>query len=290
MFRRVVKSLIPRRLFRRVEPYGHLAETVLANMCYGFPARGLKVIGVTGTDGKTTTTTLIWTMLKEAGLNAGYMTTIGYGVPAWQRHNRVHMTSMQAFPLMKRIKEMRAAGIEWLVLETTSHALAQNRVWGVPFSVAVMTNVNHEHLDYHETFERYRDAKRRMFKLAARNQTGLQIGIINAEDPSAPEFAADVPNPVLYGVKAGTIKAYDLTATPAGSRYSVRSGKDVLHIKLNLPGRFNVYNSLAAVAAGMAVGLTGKQIERGIAALKVVEGRMTKVDEGQNFHVIVDFA
>ncbi|HEX7259967.1 MAG TPA: UDP-N-acetylmuramyl-tripeptide synthetase [Candidatus Saccharimonadia bacterium] len=290
MFRRIVKTLIPRRLFRRIEPYGHLVETFLANLYYGFPARGLKVIGVTGTDGKTTTTTLIWTMMKQAGYKAGYMTTIGYGTPQWQRYNKVHMTSMQAFPLMSRIKAMRAAGIEWLVLETTSHALAQNRVWGVPFSVAVMTNVNHEHLDYHGTFERYRDAKRRMFQLAADNRAGLQTGIINAEDPSADLFAADVPSSILYGIDGGSVKATNITATPTGSEYTVKRGNSTLHINLHLPARFNVYNSLAAVSTGIAVGLTNKQIEQGIAALGNVEGRMTKVEEGQDYHVIVDFA
>ncbi len=290
MFRRVVKSLIPRQLFRQIEPYGHLLETVAANIYYGFPARGLKVIGVTGTDGKTSTTTLIWTTLKEAGYNVGYMTTIGYGTPKWQHHNHVHMTSMQAFPLMQRIKQMRADGIEWLVLETTSHALAQHRVWGVPFSVAVMTNVNHEHLDYHETFERYRDAKRRLFQLARSNKDGLQVGVINAEDPSAAAFAGDVPHPLTYGVKSGDIKAVDVTTTPTGSHYLVRRGNDTLHITLHLPGSFNVYNSLAAVSVGITLNLTNAQIEQGIAALKVVEGRMTKIEEGQDFTVIVDFA
>ncbi len=290
MFRRAVKSLIPRKLFKRAEPYGHLIETVLANLRYGFPARGLNVIGVTGTDGKTTTTTLTWTMLNASGYKAGYMTTIGYGTHGWQRVNHVHMTSMQAFPLMKRIREMRRAGIEWLVLETTSHALAQNRVWGVPYSVAVMTNVNHEHLDYHGTFERYRDAKRKLFKRVAANPAGLQTGIINAEDPSADLFAGDVPKPLRYGMKAGDVQALDVTTTSSGSHYLVRRGADTLNINLNLPGTFNVYNSLAAVAVGLTLNLSDQQIEAGISALHQVEGRMARVNAGQDFTVIVDFA
>jgi UDP-N-acetylmuramoyl-L-alanyl-D-glutamate--2,6-diaminopimelate ligase len=176
MFRKTVKALIPRRLFKQIEPYGHLTETVLANIRYGFPARGLQVIGVTGTDGKTTTTTLIWTMLKEAGYKVGYMSTIGYGTPQRQVSNHMHMTSLQAFPLMRRIRELRREGIEWLVLETTSHALAQNRVWGIPYGIAVMTNVNHEHLDYHGTFENYRAAKQRLFKIVGANTKGSQVG------------------------------------------------------------------------------------------------------------------
>jgi UDP-N-acetylmuramoyl-L-alanyl-D-glutamate--2,6-diaminopimelate ligase len=288
--RKIVKALIPRKLFKQIEPYGHLSETVLANIRYGFPARKLKVIGVTGTDGKTTTTTLIWTMLKEAGYNAGYMSTIGYGTPKWQRANHVHMTSMQAFPLMRRIRQLRREGIEWLVLETTSHALAQNRVWGVPYSVAVMTNINHEHLDYHGSFENYREAKRRLFKLVGRNPHGLQVGVINAEDPSGALLSGEVSHPYRYGVDQGDIQAIKIKSTSGGSSYEVEYEDRRLHITTHLPGSFNVYNSLAAVCVGLAVGLSDQQIEQGIAAVSGVEGRMTNINEGQDFSVIVDFA
>lgn len=288
--RKLVKALIPHKLFRQIEPYGHLVETFLANLRYGFPARNLKIIGVTGTDGKTTTTTMVWSMLKDAGYNAGYMTTIGYGSPKRQIPNQVHMTTMQAFPLMRRIKELKEEGIEWLVLEVTSHALAQNRVWGVPFEVAVMTNIGHEHLDYHGTFDRYRDAKRRLFRKTASNKAGLQVGVVNADDPSAAEFAGEVPKPLRYGIKYGDIRATRVKTTSTGSQYTVRHGEDLLHLKVNIPGSFNVYNSLAAVCVGFALKLSNEQIEKGIASLKEVEGRMTFIDEGQDFSVIVDFA
>jgi len=290
MFRKVVKALIPGRLFRRIEPTGHLIETVLANLRYGFPARGLNVIGVTGTDGKTTTTTMIWTMLKESDYNVGYMSTIGYGTPQHQTANYVHMTSLQAFPLMRRIRQLRREGIDWLVLETTSHALAQNRVWGIPYSVAVMTNVNHEHLDYHGSFENYRAAKQRLFHLAGGNRKGLQVGVVNADDPSAALFAGEVPHPYRYGLEQGDIKATHIRSTGSGSTYTVSHEGQQLAIRVNLPGRFNVYNSLATVCVGLALGLPDRQIEQGIAALTAVEGRMNTIDEGQDFHVIVDFA
>lgn len=290
LMRKLVKLLIPTRLFAVVEPFGHKCETILAQLYYGFPARGMCIIGVTGTDGKTTTTTLIWNMLKDAGINAGYMTTIGYGTPTEQHANYVHMTTMAAFPMLRRIKELKAKGVGTIVLETTSHALAQNRVWGIPYSVAVMTNVGHEHLDYHRTFERYREAKRRLFKLTGRNRNGLQAGIINAEDPSAKLFAGDLPHPLTYGVKAGDIRAEQIKTTPTGSQYVVRRGKEALHINVNIPGSFNVYNSLAAVGVGLTLGLTRQQIERGIDSLQAVEGRMTSVDADQDFNVVVDFA
>lgn len=289
-FRSLVKKLIPNKLFTSIEPFGHLIEAVLLNAINGFPARGFKVIGVTGTNGKTSTAFLIHRVLLEAGYKVGLMTTVGYGVGADITPQIHHMTNVGVAELMQRLKWLRKQGVEWLVLETTSHALAQNRVWGVPYSVAVLTNVTHEHLDYHGTLERYRDAKRQLFRLANANQKGLRVGIINADDPSAELFASDIQNSILYGVEKGALRATNIVLKPSGISYDARFGEKSYHINCNLPGSFNVANSLAAVAACQAIGLTSEQIEKGIMALDGVEGRMTRVDEGQDFDVIVDFA
>lgn len=245
---------------------------------------------MTGTNGKTTTSFLIHRMLVEAGYDAGLMTTVAYGVNNDIKPQMEHMTSVDVPTLMKRMKEMKRGGAKWLVLETTSHALAQHRVWGVPYSVAVLTNLTHEHLDYHKTFERYRDAKRMMFKQANRNRRGLRTGVVNAEDANAKYFAGDVKHAVLYGVKKGDVRATKVRLGSSGVEYDVEVGGENLHIKCHLPGSFNVYNSLAAVGVGQTLGLTGEQIERGIAALSGVEGRMTHLNEGQGFDVIVDYA
>ena len=289
-FRSKVKKVIPSGLFPAVEPFGHLVEAVFWNIINGFPGRGFKVIGVTGTNGKTSASFLIHRMMHEAGYNVGMMTTVAYGVGADIKPQIHHMTNVSVPELMQRLKWMKKQGVEWLVLETTSHALAQHRVFGVPYSVAVMTNVTHEHLDYHKTFVRYRAAKRRLFKLANKNKAGLQIGIINAEDPSAKLFASDIAHPVLYGIEEGDLRAHKVDLKPSGVSYEAHIGDDVYHIHCQLPGSFNVYNSLAAIGVGRAVGLTVEQVEQGIAALKGVEGRMTRIDEGQDFDVIVDFA
>lgn len=289
-FRAVVKHLIPTALFRKIEPYGHLGEAVLFNLLNGFPARGLKVIGVTGTNGKTSTCFLIHRMMVESGHKVGLMSTVGWGVGKNINPQIHHMTNVAVPELMQRLKEMKKQGIEWLVLETTSHALAQNRVWGLPFSVAVMTNLTHEHLDYHGTFERYRDAKLKLFKLANRNQKGLRAGVVNAEDDNASRFVKSIANPLTYGLKAGDLQATGVKMTSAGSRYTAKIGDKAYKIRCRLPGGFNVYNSLAAVGVGHIVGLSQAQVEQGIAALESVEGRMTTVDEGQPFEVIVDFA
>jgi len=285
-----VKKAIPLNLFRTIEPTGHLLEAIALNARAGFPLRGLKVIGVTGTNGKTSTSFMIHRMLVEAGYNAGLMTTVAYGVGNNIKPQVAHMTTVSVPVLLSRIKEMKAQGMDWLVLETTSHALAQYRVWGVPYSVVAMTNVTHEHLDYHGTFERYRDAKREMFKMCDRNSSGLKVGIVNAEDPSAELFAGDVSNPLTYGIDGGDMRATDLKLTPSGSLYTAKIGNDEYTINCRIPGKFNVYNSLAAVGVGRTLGLTREQIERGIAALDGVEGRMTRIDEGQDFDVIIDFA
>lgn len=256
----------------------------------GFPARGFKVIGVTGTNGKTSTAFMIHKMLHEAGFKVGLMSTVAYGVGDELQPQIHHMTNVSVPELIKRLKWMKSQGVEWLVLETTSHALAQNRVWGIPYSVAVMTNVTHEHLDYHGTFENYLDAKLKLFKLTNRNKKGLQAGIINSEDPSADMFEKAISYPLTYGIGKGDMQAKNIKLTPAGSQYTAVIGQDEYSITCNLPGSFNVSNSLAAVAVGRVLGLTKNQIEQGIAALEGVEGRMTRIDEGQDFDVIVDFA
>jgi UDP-N-acetylmuramoyl-L-alanyl-D-glutamate--2,6-diaminopimelate ligase len=284
----MVKSLIPTGIFRDIEPYGHLVESVIMNVRYGFPSRSMHVIGVTGTNGKTTTSFMIHKMLTEAGIKTGLMSTVAYGVGDDIHPQVQHMTTLSAGSLQKRLRDFKRQGVDWVVLETTSHALAQHRIWGVPYEIAVMTNVTHEHLDYHRTFARYVAAKVRLFKIAAKH--GWKIGIINADDPNAVEFKKVTKNVVTYGVKAGDFRASKLHLGADGSTFTATICSDNYNVTCNIPGEFNVYNSLAAAAVGRSLGLNKQQIEKGISALKGVEGRMTVVDGGQPFTVIVDFA
>lgn len=292
MIRRLVKKVVPQKVFKKIEPMGHLGEALLTQARHGFPARGLKVIGVTGTDGKTSTCTLITQMLRHAGYKVAMMTTISvdYGDGRGPQPNPSRLTTMGVGSLVAKLKKIKDSGAEWLVLETTSHALAQHRVWAVPYTIAVMTNVGHEHLDYHGTFENYRDAKKMLFEQANRNRKGMQVGIVNADDPSGELFARAVTHPVRYGIHNGDLRAYDVQLTPGGSTYVAEFNGETYNVTCHLPGSFNVYNSLAAIGVGQAVGLNKQQIEQGIASLKAVEGRMTHVDEGQDFTVIVDYA
>jgi UDP-N-acetylmuramoyl-L-alanyl-D-glutamate--2,6-diaminopimelate ligase len=288
--RTLIKKLIPRNLFRKIEPLGHLAEAILLNCIHGFPARNIKIIGITGTNGKTTTAFLVHRMLHEAGFKVGLMSTVAYGVGDNIHSQMTHMTTSSVPVLMKRFKEMKAAGVEWAVLETTSHALAQHRVWSFPYNIAVLTNITHEHLSYHGTFDRYVTAKRMMFTQTNNNRRGLQLGIINGDDPNAEVFAKAVDNVVLYGTNDADLKATNIVLSPDSVTYVASHNARNYRITCHLPGSFNVYNSLAAVGVGEALGLTKQQIESGIAALDSVEGRMNRIDEGQDFTVIVDYA
>ena len=299
---------------RLVKPV-HLARAVGAAVRYKFPARKLKVIGVTGTNGKTSTCFMVWKMLNEAGHPCGIMTTVGWGgvsrrsassadarlarstsstarsvapasshtirdTSAFKLHSQIeHMTTVDSRTLNKRIKAIADAGAEYLVLEVTSHAMEQFRTLGVPVEVAVFTNLTHEHLDYHKTMENYRRAKCKLFRKA-------RFGVINADDKSSREFMKVSRDYITYGIKNGKLRARKVKLDVNGVEYACGDMK----IKTRLPGEFNVYNSLAAVAVGQKLGLDSEEIEQGIYALEAVEGRMTRVDEGQNFTVIVDYA
>ncbi|MCL2451276.1 UDP-N-acetylmuramoyl-L-alanyl-D-glutamate--2,6-diaminopimelate ligase [Candidatus Saccharibacteria bacterium] len=268
----------------------HRVRAFRAASKYDYPASNMKVIGITGTNGKTTTAFMVHKMLTAAGHKTALMTTVAYGVGNDLKPQISHMTTVSAKLLNERIAGFRDAGAEYLVLEITSHALAQRRVFGIPIDVAVLTNVTHEHLDYHKTFANYLNAKRKLFKIANRTHGGQRVGIINADDPVAKIFAGDIANPLTYGIDKGDLRARQVKLESTGIDYYVKVDDVKLHIRSPIPGLFNVYNSLAAVGVGLSYGLTPEQIEKGIAALTSVEGRMNRVNEGQKFQVVVDFA
>ncbi len=260
-----------------VLPY-HFAQSVVATTKYHHPAKKLHVIGVTGTNGKTTTCFMIWNMLNKAGLKAGLLTTVAWGVDKL-KPELGHMTTVDALTLNKRILEIKNQGAKYLVLEVTSHALAEYRTLGIPIEIAVFTNLTHDHLDYHKTFAKYRDAKGKLFKKA-------KFSILNADDPATSTYKTIAKEYTTYGIKKGENRANNIKLSVKGLKYS--SGD--INIETKIPGEFNVYNSLAAALVGQKLGLTNAQIETGISSLNSVEGRMNIIDEGQPFTVIVDYA
>lgn len=286
--RTLVKKLIPRKLFAKIEPTGHLIEAILVSCRWGFPARSLKFIGVTGTNGKTTTVNMIHRMLHEAGLKVGFLSTANYGIGADVQPQLRHVTTDSVTVLQKKLAEFKKAGVEWVVVESSSHGLAQHRVWGLPYRIAVMTNVTDDHLDYHKTFERYLQAKIRLFKLAGRQSNSL--GVVNAEDPNTERFIGHTARAVTYGLKKGQLLAKRINFQSKYSTFTAEIGDDQYNIKINLPGDYNVSNALATIAVGREVGLTKAQIEKGLASLSSVPGRMALVEKGQSYSVIIDFA
>lgn len=260
-----------------VLPY-HYAQAVIASTANGLPGKKLKVIAVTGTNGKTTTCFMIWHMLNKAGYKTGLMTTVAYGVEELEPELG-HMTTVDAFTLNKRIKSIADQGAEYLVLEVTSHALAEFRILNTPVEIAVFTNLTHEHLDYHKTLTNYRNAKGKLFKKA-------KFSILNADDKATDYYKKISKNYSTYGIKNGRNRPENIKLKATGVQYSYHD----MNIKTRIPGEFNVYNSLAAAIVGEKLNLTKKQIEQGIGSLENVEGRMNVIDEGQDFTVIVDYA
>ena len=260
-----------------VLPY-HYTQAVIATIKNGFPARRLHVIGVTGTNGKTTTCFMIWQMLSHSGLKTGLMTTVAYGVDKLKPELN-HMTTVDAFTLNQRIRAIADQGAEYLVLEVTSHALAEFRTLGIPVDIAVFTNLTHDHLDYHKTITNYRNAKGKLFKKA-------KFSILNADDPATKYYETLAREYITYGIKHGENRATDVKLAVSGVKYSCGD----INIETSIPGEFNVYNSLAAALVGQKLGLSNQQIMDGIKSLTSVEGRMNIIDEGQPFTVIIDYA
>ena len=274
-----MKELLEKLPFynQAVLPY-HYAQSLAAGIKYNFPGKKLRVIGITGTNGKTTTSFMIWQMLNHAGYKTGLMTTVAWGVKKLQPELN-HMTTVDAFTLNGRIADIKNQGADFLVLEVTSHALAQFRTLGIPIEVAVFTNLTHDHLDYHKTVANYRAVKGKLFKKA-------KFSILNADDSATTYYKKLAKSFTTYGIKKGDHRATNIKLNVSGVSYSLGN----LQISTQIPGEFNVYNSMAAALVGKKLGLTNAQITDGIKSLASVEGRMNIVDEGQPFTVIVDYA
>ncbi len=275
-------------------PNARQALAYLSACWHGFPTRKLIVIGVTGTDGKTTTVNLIHQVLTAAGIQAGMISTVNAWIGGQTYDTGLHTTTPDAPDVHKYLAQMVAAGQTHCVLEATSHGLAQHRVDACEFDIGVITNITHEHLDLHGTFEAYRAAKARLFEMvAASARKGVpKVAVLNADDPSY-EF--------LRAIRADVELSYGMTTCALVSTLEVASKPDVtrfvavtpagrIPLETSLIGRHNVYNVLAAVGVGLALKLPVEAIQRGVAALKAVPGRWERIHEGQDLIAIVDFA
>ncbi|HEV2223193.1 MAG TPA: UDP-N-acetylmuramoyl-L-alanyl-D-glutamate--2,6-diaminopimelate ligase [Candidatus Acidoferrales bacterium] len=260
--------------------------SVAANF-YGQPANALQLVGVTGTNGKTTTTYLIDSILRAAGKKTGLIGTIGYRTPRASRD--AINTTPESLDLQEMFAEIRDEGGSAVVMETSSHALAMDRLWGCHFAAAVFTNLTRDHLDYHKTFEEYFAAKRRLFEGTGAGPA--DAAIVNTDDPYGHSLEGLAARTVTYGLKNGaqiSTKKYELAFS--GLEFTAQTPAGKIEVQSKLVGKINVYNILAAIGAGIALEIPNAVIERGIRELESVPGRFERIAEGQPFLVIVDYA
>jgi UDP-N-acetylmuramoyl-L-alanyl-D-glutamate--2,6-diaminopimelate ligase len=254
---------------------------------YNHPADALKLIGVTGTNGKTTTTYLVDSILRAAGYTAGLIGTTGYRTPKGQRD--AANTTPESLEMQRMFAEIRDAGGTHVTLEASSHALAMDRLWGCHFAVAIFTNLTRDHLDYHQTFEAYFAAKRRLFE--GTGAGAPDVAVVNMDDPYGAELRGLAQSTLTYGLKAlADLVPKNLGVTPEGLKFIAQTPIGGVHVHSRLVGRMNAYNILAAIGAGIGLGISAEKIEQGIAQLAAVPGRFERIDEGQPFLVVVDYA
>lgn len=283
-----IKDSIP----QKVKNYFHYLQAKYYAKKYGDPSKKLTVIGVTGTDGKTTTCTLIYEILKQAGYKVGLVTTISARIGDKSIPTGFHVTTPSPDLLQKLLKQMVDEGLEYVVLETTSHGLDQYRNGGVQYSAGIFTNITHEHLDYHKTYEKYLEAKAKLISLI---KPGGFV-VINRDDKSWEKLNEKIGEKDLKGYTYGFKENADLyasdytdTTTETNFKIHYNGGKNVEDIKLRLPGEYNVYNALGAIHVGLQLGASIEDIKIALYNTKTLEGRW-EVIQKQPVKVVVDFA
>ncbi|MDO8487583.1 MAG: UDP-N-acetylmuramoyl-L-alanyl-D-glutamate--2,6-diaminopimelate ligase [Candidatus Curtissbacteria bacterium] len=255
-------------MWQRIKNYYHLAQAFLAAVIFNFPSNKIKVIGVTGTDGKTTTVHMIYEIIKASGQKVSMISSVGAAIGSKAFDTGFHVTTPSSWQVQKYLRKAADSGHKYFVLETTSHGLDQNRLAYVHFEIGVLTNITHDHLDYHGTWENYAASKAKLFKNVA-------YSILNYDDHKSFSF--------LQNKAAGQVIPY-----------GIKSGADIntknFPLKLKIKGDYNLENALASAAATKALGVSKQKIVRALAKFSKVPGRMEEINLGQGFNVIVDFA
>lgn len=263
------------------------AMALAASNFYGHPVEALKLVGVTGTNGKTTITYIVDSILRAAGFTTGRIGTTGCDTPRGFR--AATNTTPESIDLQQMFSEVRDAGGTHAVLEVSSHALAMDRAWGCHFDVAIFTNLTRDHLNFHKTFEEYFAAKKILFAGTGAGVPG--VAILNTDDAYAARLDALAKRTLTYGLTGSadlTAKKYSLSFH--GLEFTAQTPAGPVEVRSSLVGRINVYNILAAIGAALALDIPIAQIEVGIRNLELVPGRFQRIDEGQPFLVVVDYA
>ncbi|MCD1261612.1 UDP-N-acetylmuramoyl-L-alanyl-D-glutamate--2,6-diaminopimelate ligase [Paenibacillus athensensis] len=270
------------------------AMAVLAAHFYGYPGQEMKMIGVTGTNGKTTSTYLIEKILSDQGFRTGMMGTIQMKIG--DVYTEMERTTLEALDLQRHLRDMRDAGAEYCVMEVSSHALELGRVKGVHFRTGIFTNLTQDHLDYHGTMENYRAAKGLLFSRLGNDfhadPAKRQYAVLNADDPASELYARVTSAQVItYGIyNECDVRATDIHISAQGTRFRVVTFAGEAEFSMKLVGKFNVYNALGAIASTLAEGVPLDRIRHSLEGVTVVNGRMEVVDAGQPYLVLVDYA
>src|SRR2546427_5395466 len=273
-----------------------IALANLACAFYKYPANQLCTVGVTGTDGKTTTSNLISAIFETAEIQTGLMTTANFRISGQEWENATRQSTLEALEIQQYLQRMLDADVTHAVIEATSHGLELQRVRGCNFDVGVVTNITHEHLDFHKTLDNYRRAKARLFEmLDPGRDKGLGIqpaAILNRDDVSYDILKPYCRVPILdYSIdQPAAIRAVDIQLNAQSTRFHVLLPDSELMIETQLVGRFNVSNCLAAITTAYSQGIRPAAITEGLAHVKGISGRMESINEGQPFSVIVDYA
>ncbi len=255
---------------------------------YGNPGRVLTLIGVTGTNGKTTTAYLVHSILRAAGHLTGMFGTIEHRTPA--SVVPASTTTPESLDLQRFLAEVRASGGTHVVMEASSHGLVLDRLYGLKFAAAIFTNLTRDHLDFHGDMQSYFEAKRKLF--AGVGAGPASVGVVNVDGPWAEKLlTAGAERVITYGVESSAdVSTKKFILSYAGLEFEVESPSGAILVRSSLVGRINVYNILAAIAVAVALGVEREPIEQGITRLRAVPGRFERVDEGQPFAVVVDYA
>jgi UDP-N-acetylmuramoyl-L-alanyl-D-glutamate--2,6-diaminopimelate ligase len=295
----VVASALPRPAELPANVASHIAWVALAPGTerkalalaaanfYGHPADALKLVGVTGTNGKTTITFIVDSILRAAGYTTGRIGTTGYQTPAGSR--KAKNTTPESVDLQEMFSEIRDAGGTHAVMEVSSHALAMDRVWGCHFAAAIFTNLTRDHLNFHKTFDDYFAAKRILFE--GTGGGAPEFAIVNADDLYGPRLEGLAKRTLTYGLSdSADLCAKKVALSFDGLEFTAHTPVGKIDVHAPLVGRINVYNILAAMGAAIALDVPVAKIEAGIANLEQVPGRFQRIDEGQPFLVVVDYA
>jgi len=267
----------------------------LAHAYYGNPSRKMLVAAVTGTNGKTTSTFIIESILKAAGYNPGVIGTIEYRYAG--KAIEAPNTTPSAIQLARMLAEMRDAGVNALVMEASSHAADQRRISGIEFDGCILTNITQDHLDYHRTMEAYAEAKKSIFtdyiqRRGTQPGKGAPVAAFNVDDEWGARFAADYKgNKLTYALQSDAdLRATDIEMLGSNSRFRLHTDGATTDIGMNLVGMFNIYNALGSIALCKGLGISMEHVVAGLGSLDTVPGRLEQVRAGQNFMVLVDYA